>query len=100
MNSDEFYKNKPANVVKIINDRVWRYTGTDHTSGAVYCHYYFGGETSANLCDFFIRMMSPKADIGKDPIRGVPKLPQSLKFDTRARCTMSQHCLYLSDKKS
>lgn len=71
---DEFYKNKPANVVKIINDRVWRYTGTDHTSGAVYCHYYFGGETSANLCDFFIRMMSPKADIGKDPIRGVPKI--------------------------
>lgn len=71
---DEFYKNKPANVVKIINDRVWRYTGTDHTSGAVYCHYYFGGETSANLCDFFIRMMSPKADIGKDPIRGVPKM--------------------------
>lgn len=56
---DEFYKNKPANVVKIINDRVWRYTGT---------------ETSANLCDFFIRMMSPKADIGKDPIRGVPKM--------------------------
>lgn len=71
---DEFYKNKPANVVKIINDRVWRYVGTDHTSGAVYCHYYFGGETSANLCDFFIRMMSPKADIGKDPIRGVPKM--------------------------
>lgn len=71
---DEFYKNKPANVVKIINDRVWRYTGTDHTSGAVYCHYYFGGETSANLCDFFIRMMSPKTDIGKDPIRGVPKM--------------------------
>ncbi|STY93081.1 DDE-type integrase/transposase/recombinase [Moraxella bovis] len=71
---DEFYKNKPSNLVKIINDRVWRYTGTDHTSGAVYCHYYFGGETSANLCDFFIRMMSPKADIGKDPIRGVPKM--------------------------
>lgn len=71
---DEFYKNKPANVAKIINDRVWRYTGTDHTSGAVYCHYYFGGETSANLCDFFIRMMSPKADTHKDPIRGVPKM--------------------------
>lgn len=71
---DEFYKNKPANVVKIINDRVWRYVGTDHTSGAVYCHYYFGGETSANLCDFFIRMMSPKADTHKDPIRGVPKM--------------------------
>lgn len=71
---DEFYKNKPSNLVKIINDRVWRYTGTDHASGVIYCHYYFGGETSANLCDFFIRMMSPKADIGKDPVRGVPKM--------------------------
>ena len=71
---DEFYKNKPSNLVKIINDRVWRYTGTDHASGVIYCHYYFGGETSANLCDFFIRMMSPKADIGKDPLRGRPKM--------------------------
>ncbi|WP_410472236.1 hypothetical protein ACGTJS_11925 [Faucicola mancuniensis] len=71
---DEFYKNKPSNLVKIINDRVWRYTGTDHASGVIYCHYYFGGETSANLCDFFIRMMSAKESIGKDPIRGVPKM--------------------------
>lgn len=72
MKHDEFYKNKPANVAKIVNDRVWRYTGTDHASGVIYCHYYFGGETSANLCDFFIRMMSPKSDIGTDPFRGKP----------------------------
>lgn len=72
MKHDEFYKNKPANVAKIVNDRVWRYTGTDHASGVIYCHYYFGGETSANLCDFFIRMMSPKADVGTDPFRGKP----------------------------
>lgn len=74
MKNDEFYKNKMDNFVKIVHDRVWRYTGTDHSSGVVYCHYYFGGETSANLCDFFIRMMSAKVDIGRDPFRGVPKM--------------------------
>ncbi len=71
-NVEDFYKNKPKNLVKVINDRVWRYTGTDHASGTICVRYYFGGETSENLCDFFIFMMQPKADISKDPIRGVP----------------------------
>ena len=70
---EEFYKNKPANLKKIELDRVWRYTGTDHTSGTICVRYYFGGETSANLCDFFIYMMQAKAETAKDPIRGVPK---------------------------
>ncbi|WP_231867761.1 transposase [Snodgrassella sp. CFCC 13594] len=67
-----FYKNKPANLVKVLNDRVWRYTGTDHASGTICVRYYFGGETSQNLCDFFIFMMQPKANVHTDPIRGVP----------------------------
>lgn len=70
---EEFYKNKPGNLKKIELDRVWRYTGTDHTSGTICVRYYFGGETSANLCDFFIYMMQAKQDIAKDPFRGVPK---------------------------
>lgn len=70
---EEFYKNKPQNLKRIELDRVWRYAGTDHTSGTICVRYYFGGETSANLCDFFIYMMQVKADVGKDPIRGVPK---------------------------
>ena len=70
---EEFYKNKPQNLKKIELDRVWRYTGTDHASGAIMVRYYFGGETSANLCDFFIYMMQAKADLGKDPFRGVPR---------------------------
>lgn len=74
MKEEEFYKNKPKNVVKIENDRVWRYTGTDHASGTVAVRYYFGGETSANLCDFFIFMMQKKGDVAKDPFRGVPKM--------------------------
>ena len=74
MKQEEFYKNKPKNVVKIENDRVWRYTGTDHASGTILARYYFGGETSANLCDFFIFMMQEKQDVLKDPFRGVPRM--------------------------
>ena len=74
MKEEEFYKNKPKNVIKIEQDRVWRYTGTDHASGTIIARYYFGGETSANLCDFFIYMMQAKADTGKDPFRGVPRM--------------------------
>lgn len=74
MNESEFYKNKPKNVMKIENDRVWRYTGTDHASGTIVVRYYFGGETSANLCDFFIYMMQEKANVFKDPFRGVPRM--------------------------
>lgn len=74
MKEEEFYKNKPKNVVKIEQDRVWRYTGTDHASGTIAARYYFGGETSANLCDFFIYMMQAKADTLKDPFRGVPRM--------------------------
>ena len=70
---EEFYKNKPGNLKKIELDRVWRYTGTDHASGTICVRYYFGGETSANLCDFFIYMMQAKADVAKDPFRGVPQ---------------------------
>ncbi|WP_165009691.1 DDE-type integrase/transposase/recombinase [Neisseria yangbaofengii] len=74
MKEEEFYKNKPKNVIKIEQDRVWRYTGTDHASGTIVARYYFGGETSANLCDFFIYMMQAKQDTLKDPFRGVPRM--------------------------
>ncbi len=74
MKEEEFYKNKPKNVVKIEQDRVWRYTGTDHASGTIAVQYYFGGETSSNLCDFFIYMMQAKQDTLKDPFRGVPRI--------------------------
>lgn len=70
---EAFYKNKPGNLKKIELDRVWRYTGSDHASGTICVRYYFGGETSANLCDFFIYMMQAKAETAKDPFRGVPQ---------------------------
>ena len=72
MNADKFYKNKPKNLEKIVNDRVWRYVISDHCSGCLFVWYVFGGENSENLCEAFIQAMQPKADILKDPMRGRP----------------------------
>ena len=30
MDHTDFYKNKPANVIKVINESLWRYVVTDH----------------------------------------------------------------------
>ena len=72
MNADKFYKNKPKNLEKIVNDRVWRYVISDHCSGCLFVWYVFGGENSENLCEAFIQAMQPKSDILKEPFRGVP----------------------------
>ena len=32
MDHTDFYKNKPANVIKVINESLWRYVVTDHTT--------------------------------------------------------------------
>lgn len=73
MNADEFYKNKPKNVAKIEQDRVWRYVVTDHCSGCIFVWYVFGGENSENLCEAYIRAMVTKDDRLNDPFCGVPK---------------------------
>lgn len=73
MKADEFYKNKPKNVAKIEQDRVWRYVISDHCSGCLFVWYVFGGENSENLCEAYIQAMQPKADRLNDPFCGVPK---------------------------
>ena len=72
MNADEFYKNKPKNLDKIVNDRVWRYVISDHFSGCLFVWYVFGGESSENLCETFIQAMQPKDDRLHEPFCGVP----------------------------
>lgn len=72
MDAKTFYKNKPANLKSIENDRVWRYVVTDHTSGWLFVQYVFGGETSKNLCDVFIAAMQKRGL--NDPVHGVPKM--------------------------
>ena len=57
MKADEFYKNKPKNVAKIEQDRVWRYVISDHCSGCLFVWYVFGGENSENLCEAYIQAM-------------------------------------------
>ena len=69
MGADEFYKNKPANLKRIEQDRVWRYVITDHYSGTIFVHYVFGGETAQNLTEVFIRAVVQRAG---DPFHGVP----------------------------
>lgn len=70
MPRDEFYKNKPKNLERILNDRVWRYVFVDHASGAFYVEYVLGAESGANLCHTFINAMQPRGL--NDPFCGVP----------------------------
>lgn len=72
MPHDEFYKNKPGNVERIANDRVWRYVITDHASGAFYVEYVLGAESGANLSHCFINAMQRRGP--HDPFCGVPNM--------------------------
>ncbi|OZI13888.1 hypothetical protein CE195_12280 [Sodalis-like symbiont of Philaenus spumarius] len=46
MSEAEFHKNKPKNLARIVNDRVWSFELTDHTSSWIYTEYRFDGETA------------------------------------------------------
>lgn len=69
MERERFYKNKPANLKRIEQDRVWSYEITDHYSGAVFVHYVLGAESGANLAESFIRAIHKREG---DPFHGVP----------------------------
>ncbi len=70
MDKTVFYQNKPGNLAKVENDRVWRYVVTDHTSGALYVEYVYGGETGENLVNCLINAMQYRGRL--DPYHGVP----------------------------
>jgi len=71
MEAKKFYKNKPANLKRIENDRVWSYEVTDHNSGQIFVNYVLGAESAANLSESFILATEALAD---DPhkLHGVP----------------------------
>ncbi len=72
MDEKRFYKNKPHNLKKIVRQRVLRYLITDHTSGALYVHYYLGsGEDQETLFNFLMDAMHPR-EHEQDPFHGVP----------------------------
>ncbi|WP_028300301.1 DDE-type integrase/transposase/recombinase [Oceanospirillum beijerinckii] len=72
MERDKFYKNKPANLKKIMADRVWSYEITDHTTGWLYVEYVMGAESGENLCSVLINAMQERG--GADLMHGVPKV--------------------------
>ncbi len=70
MDADEFYKNKPKNLARIAQERVWRYVITDHTSGTCYVEYVLGAESGENLANVFIHALQKRGE--HDPFHGVP----------------------------
>lgn len=68
----EFNKNKPKNIARIVNDRVWSFELTDHTSGWIYVEYRFGGETSVNFTETLIHAMQERGNA--DVLYGVPRV--------------------------
>ncbi len=71
MERDRFYKNKPGNLKRIENDRVWSYEVTDHNSGAIYLQYVLGAESGTNLAESFIGAIQQRGD---EPFYGVPQI--------------------------
>jgi transposase InsO family protein len=72
MDEKKFYKNKPANVKKIENDRVIRYVMTDHFSGSIYVEYVTGSESSENLIEVFLNGIQKRS--AQEPLHGVPNI--------------------------
>ena len=72
MESEKFYKNKPANIARINSNRVWSYEITDHCSGWIYVEYVMGGESGENLCSVLINAMQERN--GADVLNGIPHL--------------------------
>ena len=70
MDEKKYNKNKPKNLERIINDRVWSFEITDHTTGWVYVEYRFGGESAANFLGVMINAMQER--FGADAMHGVP----------------------------
>ena len=69
MEYSRFYKNKPANIKRIENERVWSYEITDHNSGAIFVCYVNGAESGINLAESFIKAICKRPH---DPLHGVP----------------------------
>lgn len=75
LDHDRFYKNKPAALARVENERVWRYVVTDHYSGSIFVHYVLGAESGLNLGESFVEAITQRFPGGEpDPFHGVPLL--------------------------
>lgn len=68
------YKNKPGNLVRVIDQLLVRFVGTEHAANPIAARYYTGGETTENALDFFMWMMTQRHDTQGNPMpfHGVP----------------------------
>lgn len=69
MEAAKFNKNKPKNLKRVEDRRVWSYEVTDHNSGALFATYVHDGESAANIAESFIAAIQQRGD---DPFYGVP----------------------------
>lgn len=69
MDRDEFYRNKPENFGRVMNDLCTRYAVSDHASGAFKLRYFLGGESARNLVDFWLYSVTKQPT---SPMHGVP----------------------------
>uniref|UniRef100_UPI0035C664C8 integrase n=1 Tax=Serratia quinivorans TaxID=137545 RepID=UPI0035C664C8 len=72
MSVAEFNKNKPRNLDRIVNDRVWSFEITDHTTGWIYVEYRFGGESAINFLEVMINAIQERGSA--DVLHGVPHI--------------------------
>ncbi|EJG5923815.1 DDE-type integrase/transposase/recombinase [Salmonella enterica] len=72
MDRDTFYKNKPKNLDRIVNDRVWSFELIDHTTNWIYVEYRFGGESAENFLSVMINAMQERG--GADVLHGIPSI--------------------------
>ena len=75
MERDTFYKNKPKNLERIVNDRVWSFEIADHTTHWIYAEYRFGGESAQNFLEVMINAMQDRrSENNGDVLCGVPEI--------------------------
>ncbi|EHK2735632.1 DDE-type integrase/transposase/recombinase [Salmonella enterica] len=72
MDRETFYKNKPKNLDRIVNDRVWSFELIDHTTNWIYVEYRFGGESADNFLSVMINAMQERS--GMDVLHGIPSI--------------------------
>lgn len=65
-----FYGGKPGNLVKVNDQRIWRYAVTDHASGCIEVFYAQGAESAPNAVAALIHAMTARAD---GTMHGVPR---------------------------
>lgn len=68
------YKNKPANLVQVMDQLLVRFVGVEHASHCIGVRFYTGGATAANALDFLMWLMTQRLGVQGEPMpfHGVP----------------------------